>query len=49
MGFWHCLAKGMQSIVTSDPMFSTLRVLSKGMHCILPMKKGTRAFSSGSG
>ena len=47
-GFRQCLAKGMPSIEASDPRFSTLRVLSKGMRYILPMKTGTRAFSSGS-
>ena len=48
-GFRQGLNKSMQFIVTSDMKFSTLRDLSKSMHCFVPMKKSSRAFSSGSG
>ena len=48
-GFRQDLNKSVQFIVTSDMRFSTLRDLSKSMHCIVPMKKSSRAFSSGSG
>ena len=36
-GFRQGLTKSMQFIVTSDMRFSTLRDLSKSMHCIVPM------------
>ena len=48
-GFRQSLTKCMQFIVTSDRRLSTLRDRSKSMHCIVPMKNGSRAFSSGSG
>ena len=47
-GFRQGLTKSMQFIVTSDRRFLKLRDLSKSMHCIVPMTKGSRAFSSGS-
>ena len=47
-GFRQGLTKSMQFIVTSDRRFSTMSGLSKSMHCIVLMKKGSRAFSSGS-
>ena len=47
--FRQGLTKSMQFIVTCDMRFSTLRDLSKSMHCIVPIKKSSRAFSSGSG
>ena len=46
-GFRQGLTKSIQFIVTSDLRFSTLMDLSKSMHCIVPMKKSSRAFSSG--
>ena len=48
-GFRQGLTKSMQFIVTSDRRFSALRDLSKIMQCIVPMKRGSRAFSSRSG
>ena len=45
-GFRQGLTKSMQFIVTSDRRFATLMGLTKSIHCIVPMKKGSRASSS---
>ena len=44
-GFRQGLTKSMQFIVTCDMWFSTLRDLSKSMHCIVPMKMCSSVFS----